>query len=136
MIATICLYIWIGIGIGISIGKIFSSVLGIESIGKKWYRSTFNLKPSNSRLVSDLYNHSTLAYVKGVYMLEVDEFLCVIRKVGKDHLLYQKEINNNTPMKEIFITIYLTHINFNNNLCTSYIVLFNCATTSTCRLFY
>ena len=35
--------IWIGIGIGISIGKIFSSVLGIESIGKKWYRSTFTL---------------------------------------------------------------------------------------------
>ena len=33
--------ICIGIGIGISIGKIFSSVLGIESIGKKWYRSTF-----------------------------------------------------------------------------------------------
>ena len=32
----------IGISIGISIGKIFSSVLGIESIGKKWYRSTFN----------------------------------------------------------------------------------------------
>ena len=32
--------IWIGIGIGI--GKIFSSVLGIKSIGKKWYRSTFN----------------------------------------------------------------------------------------------
>ena len=30
----------IGIGIGISIGKIFSSVLGIESIGKKWYQST------------------------------------------------------------------------------------------------
>ena len=36
---TIC----IGIGIGISIGKIFSSVLGVESIGKKWYRSTFNV---------------------------------------------------------------------------------------------
>ena len=35
--------IGIGIGIGISIGEIFSSVLGIESIGKKWYRSTFNL---------------------------------------------------------------------------------------------
>ena len=33
----------IGIGIGISIGKIFSSVLGIESIRKKWYRSTFSL---------------------------------------------------------------------------------------------
>ena len=36
--------IWIGIGIGIGIGisKIFSSVLAIESIGKRWYRSTFN----------------------------------------------------------------------------------------------
>ena len=34
--------ICIGIGIGISVGKIFSSVLGIKSIGKKWYRSTFN----------------------------------------------------------------------------------------------
>ena len=34
--------ICIGIGIRISIGKILSSVLGIESIGKKWYRSTFN----------------------------------------------------------------------------------------------
>ena len=33
--------ICIGIGIGISIGKIFSSVLGIQSIGKKWYWSTF-----------------------------------------------------------------------------------------------
>ena len=33
--------ICIGIGVGISIGKIFSSVLGIESIRKKWYRSTF-----------------------------------------------------------------------------------------------
>ena len=33
--------ICIGIGIGISISKIFGSVLGIESIGKKWYRSTF-----------------------------------------------------------------------------------------------
>ena len=32
----------IGIGIGISIGKIFSSVLGIEGIGKKWYQSTFS----------------------------------------------------------------------------------------------
>ena len=29
------------IAIWIGIGKIFSSVLGIKSIGKKWYRSTF-----------------------------------------------------------------------------------------------
>ena len=34
--------ICIGIGIGINIGKIFSSALGIENIGKNWYRSTFN----------------------------------------------------------------------------------------------
>ena len=34
--------IWIGIGIEIGIGKIFSSVLGIKSIGKKWYQSTFS----------------------------------------------------------------------------------------------
>ena len=32
--------IWIGISIGIGIAKIFSSVLDIESIGKKWYQST------------------------------------------------------------------------------------------------
>ena len=37
------MHVCIGIGIGISIGKIFSSVLSIESIGKKWYRSTFNV---------------------------------------------------------------------------------------------
>ena len=37
--------IWIGIGIGIGIGKIFSPVLGIESIGKKWYRSSFSYGP-------------------------------------------------------------------------------------------
>ena len=34
--------IWIGIGIGIGISKILNSVLGIESIRKRWYRSTFN----------------------------------------------------------------------------------------------
>ena len=37
------LRIWIGSGIGISISKIFSSALGIESIGKKLYRSTIKL---------------------------------------------------------------------------------------------
>ena len=36
--------IWIGIDIEIGIGKILSSVLGIKSVGKKWYRSTFNVR--------------------------------------------------------------------------------------------
>ena len=40
--------IWIGIGIGIGIGKIFSSVLGIKSIGKKWYQSTITYMHYNS----------------------------------------------------------------------------------------
>ena len=33
---------WTGIGIGIGIGRFLSSILGIESIGKKWYWSTFS----------------------------------------------------------------------------------------------
>ena len=32
---------WTGISIGISINRFFSSALGIKSIRKKWYRSTF-----------------------------------------------------------------------------------------------
>ena len=39
MIATI-MPIYIGIGIGISIGKIFGSVLGIESIGPPLVKSS------------------------------------------------------------------------------------------------
>ena len=41
----------IGIDIGISIGKIFSSVLGIESIGKKWYRSTFSYNTPRNKSI-------------------------------------------------------------------------------------
>ena len=43
--------ILIGIGIRISISKIFSSVFGIESIGKKWYQSTFSIKHKYTLLV-------------------------------------------------------------------------------------
>ena len=42
--------VWIDISIRISISKIFNSVLGIESIRKKWYQSTFTQKADRIRL--------------------------------------------------------------------------------------
>ena len=69
--------IYIGIGIGISIGKIFSSVLGIESIGKKWYRSTF----TNNDLESFTVYFAVLFPEVSVYMS---------RKAYNMHVLYYK----------------------------------------------
>ena len=55
--------ICIGIGIGISIGKIFSSVLGIESIRRKWYRSTFTHDSHYLLFVILDYPHKNLYFM-------------------------------------------------------------------------
>ena len=86
MIATIYMPICIGIGIRISIGKIFSAVFGIESIGTKWYRSTFNwhitaqehtYKSQHETILANLNQYKTVMRLVIILMDDAINHMCV-----------------------------------------------------------